>query len=257
MSQQQVREIKAVAVMATMYSRRHQAAAAVRSLHKQVDRVTVILNIINGDCDISQWKRDIMKRKKADNVRFVISDNRLGDAERYRPVTRSAVYYFSCDDDLIYPPTYVEKMVQGIETYRAPVTLHGKYVPKGTTFTNFYQQVSKLGHCFHCLGSQDDDYEVTIPGTGVMAWRGDHIDLTYDQFNERNMADIEVARLAYQQRQRIVCLAHDNNYLTYNDVGDETIWNWHYNDCERQTEIVNAILTGKIKRGRAVKFPDR
>lgn len=236
------RKIKKVASIATMYQRRQQAAQAIKSIISQVDQIVVILNI-RGSENISQWKQEINQPKAT----YIVSDNRLGDAERHLPVTTDKVYYFTLDDDLIYPKDYVQKLIKGIETYRSLVTLHGKYFPR-VKIKNYYTDIRKLANSYKCLSLQEEDYEVTVPGSGVMAWRGDLIDLRYSLFNEKNMADIEVARLAYQQRERIVCLAHYAGYILYNDVGEDTIWNWHYNDCDRQTEIMNLILNGGLKR---------
>jgi hypothetical protein len=113
---------------------------------------------------------------------------------------------------------------------------------------HYYRDAVQVANSYRCLGAQDEDYEVTVPGSGVMGWRGDLIDLRYDLFKEKNMADVEVARLAHQQRQRIVCLKHHSGYIIYNDVGHDTIYNEQFGQCRRQTEIVNGILFNEYKR---------
>ena len=42
-------------------------------------------------------------------------------------------YYFTCDDDIIYPPDYVSKTIESIETYIDTTTIHAN-IPLSETF---------------------------------------------------------------------------------------------------------------------------
>lgn len=202
------------AVLATLYVRRETAAIAVASISPQVDRVHVVLNRVGSE-DLDEWKRCFPQS----NVAFYIRDNDLGDAERYWPVGSDPAYYLSIDDDLVYPPQYVSKMVAGCYKYDCPVSLHGKFFPMFPV-DSYSSQAG--AHYYQCLNELSEDKAIHFPGSGVACWRSDQIDLSHKQFKVKNQADIEVGRIAAEAAVPLMCLKHSP--LEYMPPKGKTIW---------------------------------
>ena len=73
-------------------------------------------------------------------------------------------YYFCCDDDLIYPKSYIPDMIAKIEEYKCIVAHHGRILTREGV--PYYK-----GHkSFRCLNDVVKDEVIDVPGTGVMAF---------------------------------------------------------------------------------------
>lgn len=236
------KKIPVYASMATMYSRLPLAVDTIRSLAKQVDKMYVVLNAFTGSEDMRLWQAMIKDAGKS--VSIIVSDNRLGDAERMLPVTTDRAIWLTVDDDLIYPKDYVLNLKTALLMYGGIVSYHGKAY--GTPQIDSFYLGDKMTTYYHrCLYDSADDVVVDIPGSGVMAWNGEEVDLRYHLFERKNMADIETARIAQQQGVQIVALKHPGGWIRYNDPGEDTIWNRYKENCTEQTKVVNEILRNK------------
>jgi FkbM family methyltransferase len=224
-----------IAVMATLRVRAETASRVVESISPQVDNVCVVLNRI-GDENVEEWKSYF----KSKNVLFYVRDNQMGDAERYIPVkTDEKAYYLSIDDDLIYPPGYVEKMVKGCEKYNCPVSLHGKFFPKFPV-QSYIRQPDAL--YLQCRNNLDVDTKIQTPGCCVVCWRSDQIDLSYGQFKVKNRSDIEVGRIAAEKGIPIICLAHKG--MQYLPPAGKTIWEEETSsDNQELIAAINEVLS--------------
>lgn len=113
------------------------------------------------------------------------------------------VYYFSIDDDIIYPHWYIEETLEKIEEHQAIVTYHGrKLLGKGL---NYYK-----GHRgYRCLGDVDYEGDIDVAGTGVTAFRTDYFNpiKIHDSIFMR-MSDCVFSLEAAKQGKRIVMLPH-------------------------------------------------
>ena len=234
--------MKTIVTMATLYGRRKTAALTLRSIAPQADKVVVVLNVTHHREPLTEWATEL---QVADNITFIKSDNTLGDAERYLPVKRDKCYYLSIDDDLVYPPSYVEYMTTQCQRYGHPVTLHGRFfnVP---SVQSYYREAwgenSKAVNVYRCRYEVSHDAQVHVPGSGVLCWRGDQVDLRYRGFKGKNRADIEVARLAVEQGVEIKVLAHPCGWLEYNEPGTITIFDEKCWNDEPETEMVNEVI---------------
>jgi hypothetical protein len=139
----------------------------------------------------------------------------MGDAGKFWPFYAyqgQNAYFFTCDDDLIYPPDYVEKTIAGIEKYdrKAIVGYHGVTLKKQV---HHYYRDRKV---YHGLETVKEDLAVDVIGTCSMAWHSSTIELRYEDFEVPNIADIWVACWAQEQKVPIVCLAHEKGWIKYN-----------------------------------------
>jgi hypothetical protein len=128
------------------------------------------------------------------------------------------VYYFTCDDDIIYPPTYVRDMITAIERHGCIVTHHGRILSGG--FGARYYHDHKA---FNFSRVNYSECFVHLSGTGVTAFRTDYfnpVDLYKDK--RLRMSDIIMGIEAAKQGKRIKLLPHKKTYFGLNPAPIET-----------------------------------
>lgn len=114
-------------------------------------------------------------------------------------------YYFSIDDDIIYPEDYVEKTIPHIKN--RIVTYHGKKtIGLGQSYYN-----SHISYKFF----QDLDIEkvVEIGGTGVMAFNTNVFKPTLWSSPIKKMCDLVIGLEAALYNIPIVCLPHTETWI--------------------------------------------
>lgn len=174
------------ATMATVPERAGARAMAVESLLPQVDRLIVSFG-----------------HKAGDQVKFDCCEN-AGD-----------VYIIGVDDDLVYPPDYVETTIRGIEHYgrAAVVGYHGFTINRDGGREDTYR----------CLAGLEERAYVDVIGTGVVGFHAGALDLSPADFPTRNAAMFWVALKAAQRGLPMVILPHPDRWFTYVEHR-QTMW---------------------------------
>jgi hypothetical protein len=169
-------------------------------------------------------------------------ENNSGSAGRFRycPKTED-VYYFTCDDDLVYPPTYVQDTIQKLQQYgedKTVIAWHGKKLKKHPI-----KQYSRDVENHNCLDRVLLDVRVDIAGTGVMAFSTKTLRIFPEQFKDKNNDDVEASILIARAGLQVIVPAHDAGYFKYLDPDPATtIWNQDALQGHRlQVETVNAF----------------
>lgn len=189
-----------MAALAALPRREHLLEPVLKSLRPQVDRLCVFLN---------GWHKvpDAVRQLADDHV---LSFENLGAEKKLHWASGWDGLYCSTDDDLLYPPDYVARMRQAIELTggRALVTVHGRvYIGHPETVHN----VAPQGLGFYDR-NVSCDRPVNHGGTGVMAWDARVIKVPAE-FPERNMADLQLAVWAQQQRVPMWLLRHEAKWV--------------------------------------------
>lgn len=210
--------------IASVPERVNMLRKTVESLRSQVDEIFVGLNDYPFDPEFLH---------PGEYAHF---DNSKGDAVKFYNVENYRGYFFSCDDDLIYPPDYVKKLREAVDKYKCIVTLHGKtYREKPRSFTDF------MG-VYRCLDDVFGDGRVDVGGTGVMAFHTDHFRLKFSDFGSANMADLWMAKAAKKQGVKIMCLEHAKGYLK-DQAPAKTIWNTEKEKgFKEQTKLLKSFI---------------
>ena len=125
----------------------------------------------------------------------------LGDAHKMWWASQTDGYYLVCDDDLIYPPDYIERMIAGVEQYgrNAIVGLHGvimKPYPR-----KYYRDRIVL----HGLHELKQDTPVHLVATCSAAWHTSKVKFSFDDCKKASMCDIWLG--LYAQKNKIPCVA--------------------------------------------------
>lgn len=217
-----------IAQIASMPEREHMLVSTVESLIDQVDRVRIALNNYTS-IPVELAREGIMIYKR---------NNEKGDAEKIYNLSTVCGYVFLCDDDLIYPPDYVETMVDRLrgEDNQCILTCHGRIMNEKPVSNSYTDRVA----AFHCLQDVDYDGPVDIGGTGVMAFHSDYFMPVYKFVNIANMLDIWIARFAYEQGCVIKMQPHDEGWIQYQHP-EHTIWDDHFPNPKMQTDLYNSF----------------
>jgi hypothetical protein len=148
--------MKTTANIATMVGREQHLANTIQSIYSQFDKIRVVCNGMNEPPKCLQLPKIepiIGMADMTDNGKFYALDK-----------IKANEYYFTLDDDIIYPSDYVDKTVDYINKYKCIVTYHGRIL-KGEGL-NYYR-----GHrFFHCTDKQDKALRIDVCGTGVTAF---------------------------------------------------------------------------------------
>ncbi|NHB95883.1 hypothetical protein [Photorhabdus stackebrandtii] len=184
-----------IASLASIPEREYNLQIAINSIYPQLDELNVYLN---GYEKIPQFlNRD--KIKVYMSHRF----GDFGDASKFFPLKNKSGYLFTLDDDLIYPPNYVEKLVLKIEKYKRQqfICVHGNIIDIDS-LSSYYKYKKGV----HFSRPLDNDITVNIPGTGTLAYHSSLYSFSMESFQLKNMSDIWVAVIAKKRNIAIISI---------------------------------------------------
>ena len=159
----------------------------------------------------------------------------LTDRAKFKWVQDDEIY-FSMDDDLYYPPDYIERTLQSLRKYPEFVlTYHGRLLLGKNR--DYYK-----GHKnYTFMSTVAEDKSIDIPGTGVTCFDTRHFKPDILQYDEDCMADVLLGLEAAKAGKQVVCLAHESNWIRAANVND-SIYNRYVNNAERQKQLCNQII---------------
>lgn len=226
---------KIIAGIASVPNRFNALKNTIASLYNQVDELHIYLNGYKGTYSWMMQPKIAVYRSQDYGDR--------GDAGKFFNAEKSNGYYFSCDDDLIYPSDYVKKTIEKIELYnrKSIVSYHGRCYNR-LVIKSYYKDASRL---FHCLHDVRKDEGVHFGGTGVMALHTDTCTITKDilPLKFMNMADIHIGIFAQKNKIHIKVLSHKAGWIKPQNIlrDRENIYMKHRLNDFTQTQLVNNL----------------
>ena len=204
---------------ATHKARRKWVDKAINSVINQVDLVRVYYN-------------DYTPKKRNDIVQITGKD--LTDRGKFFTWGEDETF-LSCDDDILYPQDYVKDITDGLNRHpECIVSYHGrKLLGKGR---NYYR-----GHKgYHCMGNVENDVQIDVPGTGVMAFNTSYFEP--DNLREYDkMVDILIALEAKNEGVPVWCLKHRQGWIkiltNVKDIYSEMVGN-----CDIQSRLADELI---------------
>jgi hypothetical protein len=223
-----------IIVNVASYNRIDSLVKSLESIIDQCDIINVSLNSHEGD--IPEILYD-------DKINLILSDNSLGDAMKFYELDKSDGYFLTVDDDLIYPPNYVEYMIAKCKEYgnTKVITLHGRNF-NVFPIKSYYAKASERYSCLHHVGK---NASVQFGGTGVMCFHTDLLKLPIDYFKYPNMADVWVGKYCYENNIEILCVRHESGYIGYIPQ-TTTIYDVESRNDELQTLVANSTFDKSI-----------
>lgn len=208
--------------IASIPSRFSQLITTVNSLLPQVDKINLSLN------NYTAIPQELIHPK------IEIEITQGTDEQKFRKVEGDI--FLSCDDDLIFPYNYVATLRLAFEDYpHSILTFHGRSFDI-LPINSYYKSKSRR---YRCLDKVAQDMPVQIGGTGCMAFKPLNFLVTLKDFQYTCMADIQIALKAKREGKKIICLAHESDWIKYQQVGN-TIYDRFRDDDKLQTSLVNA-----------------
>ena len=125
--------------IATIPERLDIALKAINSIYDQVEQIRVYLN------NFDEYPGNLID----DKIKLMIGEDLKSTGKFYWSMEKNQ-YYFSLDDDLIYPPSYVNDHLEILKLHddSIAVTLHGKIL-NNTPINNFFKDGIKKN--YRCL----------------------------------------------------------------------------------------------------------
>lgn len=218
------------ACIASYPPRREKLREVVARLLPQVDQLHVYLNEYEELPDFLRHSRIAVElggttRNLRDNGKFHFM--------RHLP----AGFVLTVDDDIAYPPDYVETMIRKIEFYerRAVVGIHGTIFAK--PIRNYFRGRT-LYHFEHELAH---DVVVNQLGTGTVAFHTDLLRPDIAEFKTTGMADVWLALACKRIGAPMIAIERPAGYLQPLGVEETTLFREFRKDDSRQTKLVRSV----------------
>jgi len=214
--------------MATIPERLSTLKLVLDSITPQVD---VLILALNGFDHYPELLADYP------NIEAHLTTNEMGDANKFLKVDEADGYYFSTDDDIVYPKDYVSTYIKAIDSNQCLISIHGCNIPNRQIRSYYKGKIQKA----HCLNTCDWSF-VDICGSGVSGFHTDYFKPSYKRFKAANMGDIWMSMQAHEQGVKRLCIKHRKGWIRGGlNEGRDTIYETHKNDDSYQTKIVNGF----------------
>lgn len=194
--------------MATYPPRRKCLEEVVPHLMSQCTKLFVYLNGYTEIPDFLQHPR----------ITPILGDN-IGDIGKFYHLNAVKGYYFTVDDDIIYPHNYTQRMIKFIDHLgkRCVIGVHG-CVLNLKNMWNYYRSRSLT----HYRGRLDRERYVHLIGTGTAAFHTNTIKLDLSMFQRPNMADVWFALEGQKQRVPFVLIPRPSRWLNDSKTAPQT-----------------------------------
>ena len=191
-----------VAGMATIPGREQSLKLAIDSILPQVDHLFIYLNNFDVPPLIETSDKITIFRSQdhgdlRDNGKFFALDHIDRD-----------LYFFSIDDDIVYPRDYVWRMVELLikMQLRAVVGVHGIFYPSRPT-SFFTRSVA------HFRRSLDHHVPVSTVGTGTAAFHTSNVRPRLSDFGEGGMADLRLGQFIKSKGIPAIAISRCDDWL--------------------------------------------
>jgi hypothetical protein len=201
---------------------------------KRAEALNIMLDSIKGQFDKVRvyYNETLVRPKLPEWVEVIYGLDNLTDLGKFYFLSPEAEeIYFTLDDDIVYPPTYVEDTIAALEAYgyNTIVTYHGRKLVEAAKDYYLYNQV------FRCLDYEPQNKALDVGGTGVMAFSTKYYNPWYIKYSkERKQSDLTISFDAAENEKQIIGLKHKagylNNIVTNTSIYEEKVIN--------QTELI-------------------
>jgi hypothetical protein len=220
--------------MATMPSRAHTIGTVLASILPQLDRLFIYFDGYEAVPHAFTSESKIVPLAPARFGNLAGSGKFLGARLHHDPCL-----YFCFDDDILYPPDYVEVLTRALYRHRLRAAVGFHAATLRPPFRS-YAQDRDIVH-FSC-GCRNDSH-VDMLGTGTMAFHTGHFRFDPDKWRFKDMCDLMTAIEATRQSVPRISIRRPVNYLVpleQNQI-DSTAARLGEDDS-RQSEVMREAL---------------
>lgn len=189
-----------IAGMATIPERIDLLKVSIASIVTQFDQIYLYLNRFHTVPDFI---------KQYPHIIPILGED-TGDVGKFYGIKNVGDYYFTLDDDILYPHDYRSTLINKIkELNTSCVCVHANTLPMGE-ISSYYQD--KIG--LHFERKLDEDTLIDIPGTGTMCIDIKKMKLSYTDIPVKNMTDLTMARYLQKNGIKAYAIKRKDNWLT-------------------------------------------
>ena len=221
--------------IASIPERISQLEVTIESFLKKVDSIQIYLNNYSSIPSFLNHKKICVFTSQEYGDK--------GDIGKFYQIEKEDGYILTIDDDLIYPPDYVDSMIRKIDFYQRKVLIcvHGNILPR-QKLASYYKDKQGI----HFEKELLKDIRVDIPGTGTLGFHTDNIKISQQIFLSPNMTDIWLAVHAKQNDIPIISVERSNNWIVQarGEVFQKSIYQISFQKDFYQTEVVNNLFIG-------------
>ena len=223
-----------VIVNVSSYRRIDSLEKTIKSIYHQCDVINIALNDNHDDLPLFLYDT---------KINLFLTDNSLGDAFKFINLKNQDGYFFTIDDDLIYPSNYVSETIKKCLEFnnKKVITYHGRSF-KSFPISSYYRSANER---YACLENVENDVKVQFGGTGVMCFHTSLFKIPIEYFKFPNMADIWIGKYCMENKIDIICLKHPKGYIQYTPQ-KTTIYDVESKNDFIQTQVVNSIFDKTI-----------
>ncbi|MDC0340993.1 hypothetical protein OAM96_03440 [Candidatus Poseidoniaceae archaeon] len=193
----------------------------VESLLPQVDRLNIYLN---------EWNQ-IPEFLNHSKINAVMSQKEIGDLGargKFYWCQNIRGYHLTVDDDILYPPDYVEQILFNLGRYpNAVVSYHGSIL----NYPVFKKRNNKLTHF---VRDSPKDMKVTLIGTGVLAYDANKLAISFSKFKSNNWADGWFSLQVRNANFRCITIRHKKDWLKPLPTEGPDIWSMNREESRDQ-----------------------
>jgi len=205
---------RVVGNMATIPARVDGLKVVLESILPQVDTLFLFLNNFQKDFDFDSavpLNRDL-RAKLSVRTSLEVGDRR-DHIKFYEACSYGSDTYYACfDDDLIYPPNYIDRLYFRSQSYsdRAILCVHGYEI--WNDLVNFTDDPARRSRYFHFSERLSNDALVDIPGTGTLFAPAELITTDFSDA-PYGFIDLKFADYALDNAIPVVSIAREKDWI--------------------------------------------
>jgi len=191
---------KVYASMATYPARKKPCGLAIQTILPQVDQLNVYLN----------GYKKVPEFLKHPKINAIIGKRNLGAKGKLFFVSQFSGYHIIIDDDLLYPPDFVLRMIAKVEEYERKSVVG----VLGSEMINPIKSYKSSRICWRYSSPLEEDRVIDIIGTGAMAFHSDTVSKNIlDHIEQNNMVDPFFAKWARGAGVPFVIIARGEQWI--------------------------------------------
>ncbi len=242
-------DMRITANLATFPAREKKLQIAIKSIIDQVDILNIYLNEYES-------VPNFLKKKK---INCVLGNDCAGDLKDngkfyFLNKAKENSYYFTIDDDIIYPKDYVEKMVCILNKHKNEIVVgvHGTILHQD--IENFFLDRMNI----HFTNDLDKPMFVNMLGTGTVAFYVKTLmKMNVFDFKSKGMVDVWLAAFCRESDVPMLCVDRNEKWLR--DVcqlvhDEDTLYNTYQNTFVEQISIINQFNINSLRNQNLVQY---
>lgn len=186
------------------------------SIKERISNLNLILPNILKQCDILHINTigynldlNLLKLENKDKIKLKKFDS-LGSEGRllYYNEYDNNTFYFTIDDDILYPENYSNKILDLFEINKnSIICVHGSNLKNKEKIDYRYRDV------IHFTSKLDKPTKVQFPGVGTTCFKKGVLKINYNDFKIKNISDPYIGILAKKQKINIYSINREKLWL--------------------------------------------